>query len=159
MADRLSPSARRVQDRLRELGFAGQVVELPAATRTVAEAAAAVGCHPEQIAKSLVFRGRETGRPLLVIVGGANRVDERRLGELAGEPVERAPADFVRERTGFVIGGVPPVGHREPLDTFIDEDLLALEEVWAAAGTPHAVFRLKGPDLPALTDGQIVAIV
>ncbi len=96
MADRLSPSARRVQDRLRELGFAGQVVELPAATRTVAEAAAAVGCHPEQIAKSLVFRGRETGRPLLVIVGGANRVDERRLGELAGEPVERAPADFVR---------------------------------------------------------------
>ncbi len=158
MSERLSPSAQRVQDRLRELGFAGQVVELPATTRTAAEAAAAVGCRVEQIAKSLVFRGRETGRPLLVIAGGANRVDERRLGELAGEPIARASADFVRERTGFAIGGVPPVGHREPLDTYIDEDLAALEEVWAAAGTPHAVFRLPGADLPALTGGRVVAI-
>ena len=158
MSERLSPSAQRVQDRLRELGFAGQVVELPATTRTAAEAAAAVGCRVEQIAKSLVFRGKETGRPLLVIAGGANRVDERRLGELAGEPIARASADFVRERTGFAIGGVPPVGHREPLDTYIDEDLAALEDVWAAAGTPHAVFRLRGADLPALTGGRVVAI-
>ena len=158
MSERLSPSAQRVQDRLRELGFAGQVVELPATTRTAAEAAAVVGCRVEQIAKSLVFRGKETGRPLLVIAGGANRVDERRLGELAGEPIARASADFVRERTGFAIGGVPPVGHREPLDTYIDEDLAALEEVWAAAGTPHAVFRLPGADLPALTGGRVVAI-
>ena len=158
MSERLSPSAQRVQDRLRELGFAGQVVELPATTRTATEAAAAVGCRVEQIAKSLVFRGKETGRPLLVIAGGANRVDERRLGELAGEPIARASADFVRERTGFAIGGVPPVGHREPLDTYIDEDLAALEEVWAAAGTPHAVFRLRGADLPALTGGRVVAI-
>ncbi len=158
MSERLSPSAQRVQDRLRELGFAGQVVKLPATTRTAAEAAAAVGCRVEQIAKSLVFRGKETGRPLLVIAGGANRVDERRLGELAGEPIARASADFVRERTGFAIGGVPPVGHREPLDTYIDEDLAALEEVWAAAGTPHAVFRLPGADLPALTGGRVVAI-
>ena len=158
MSDPLSPSARRVQERLRELGYTAAVLELPDTTRTAADAARAIGCRVEQIAKSLVFKGGESGRPLLVIASGTNRVDERALSALAGEPIEKADADFVRERTGFAIGGVPPVGHRERFDIFIDEDLPRLDEVWAAAGTPHAVFRLAGHELPALTGGRVVAV-
>lgn len=158
MEGELSPSARKVRDALLALGIAAEPVELPDTTRTAAEAARAVGCRVEQIAKSLVFRGRESGRPLLVIAGGANRVNEGRLAELAREPVEKPDAAFVRERTGFAIGGVPPVGYRERLETFIDEDLLRLDTIWAAAGTPNAVFRLAPADLPALTGGRVVRV-
>jgi len=158
MSSDLSASARRVQDALREHGLDCQVVELPASTRTAPEAAAAVGCHVAQIVKSLVFRGRHTDRPILVIASGANRVNERRLGELAGEPVEKASADFVRERTGFAIGGVPPLGHAEPLLTFRDEDLLQYDEIWAAAGTPHAVFCLTPQQLTQITTGEVTRI-
>ncbi|MGN6563271.1 MAG: YbaK/EbsC family protein, partial [Thermomicrobiales bacterium] len=101
MAQELSGSARRVQEALAARGFAMQVVEFAATTRTAADAAAAIGCQVEQIAKSLVFRGRETGQPVLVIASGGNRVNERRLRELAGEPIEKPDADYVRERTGF----------------------------------------------------------
>ena len=158
MAEGLSASARRVQETLQALGVAAEVVELPNTTRAAAEAARAVGCRVEQIAKSLVFRGRESGRPILVIAGGANRVNEGRLAELAGEPVEKPDAAFVRERTGFAIGGVPPVGHRERLETFIDEDLLRLDAIWAAAGTPNAVVRLAPADLAAITGGRVVSV-
>ena len=154
----LRSSAQKVQDALRAAGFRVQVVELPASTRSAAEAAHAVGCQIGQIAKSLVFRARNTQRPVLVIASGANRVDEAKIGELAGEPIEKADADFVREHTGFVIGGVPPVGHLETLMTFIDEDLLLYKEIWAAAGTPHAVFCLSPQDLVKLTGGQVVNI-
>ncbi|OGO65473.1 MAG: hypothetical protein A2Z45_07670 [Chloroflexi bacterium RBG_19FT_COMBO_55_16] len=154
----LRSSAQKVQDALRAAGFRVQVVELPASTRSAAEAAHAVGCQIGQIAKSLVFRTRNTQRPVLVIASGANRVDEAKIGELAGEPIEKADADFVREHTGFVIGGVPPVGHLETLMTFIDEDLLLYKEIWAAAGTPHAVFCLSPQDLVKLTGGQVVNI-
>ena len=119
----LRSSAQKVQDVLRALGFQFEVVELPASTRSAAEAANSVGCQVGQIAKSLVFKTKHTQRPVLVIASGANRVDEAKIGELAGEPIEKADADFVREHTGFVIGGVPPVGHLELLLTFIDEDL------------------------------------
>jgi prolyl-tRNA editing enzyme YbaK/EbsC (Cys-tRNA(Pro) deacylase) len=158
MAQELSASARRVQAALAARGFAMQVVEFAATTRTAADAAAAIGCQVEQIAKSLVFRGRETGQPVLVIASGGNRVNERRLRDLVGEPIEKPDAEYVRERTGFAIGGVPPVGHHEPLTVFIDEDLLAFSEIWAAAGTPNAVFRLDPAELPALTGGRVVAI-
>ncbi|GER83599.1 MAG: YbaK/EbsC family protein [Thermogemmatispora sp.] len=154
----LSPAARRVQEVLTAGGFQCEVIELPTSTRTASEAARAVGCALGQIVKSLVFRGRESGRPILVEASGANRVDERRLGELVGEPIERADADFVKERTGFAIGGVPPVGHKEPLETFIDEDLLHYERVWAAAGTPSALFALTPAELQAMTGGRVVAI-
>ena len=154
----LHPSARRVQQALEALGFAYQVLQLPASTRTAREAAEAVGCTVGQIAKSLVFKTRRTQRPILVIASGANRVDEKRLAALVGEPVEKADADFVREKTGFAIGGVPPIGHKEPLETFIDEDLLQYEEIWAAAGHPHAVFRLTPGDLQAMTQGRVVAV-
>ncbi len=158
MSSGLSGSARRVQDALREKGFGFEVVELPQSTRSAAEAAQAVGCRVEQIAKSLVFRAMESGRPVLVIASGANRVNERRLGELIGERIGKADADFVREATGFAIGGVPPVGHAQPVETLIDEDLLRYEEIWAAAGTPNAVFRLTADDLVRMTGGRVVDI-
>lgn len=158
MTEALSPSARRVQEALQGLGMTLHVVELPASTRTSAEAAQAVGCTVGQIAKSLVFRGAESGAPILVIASGANRVDEDKLAGLAGEAVAKADADFVRRHTGFVIGGVPPVGHSRPLRTFLDQDLLKFDEIWAAAGTPHAVFRLTPAELQRMTGAPVVAI-
>jgi prolyl-tRNA editing enzyme YbaK/EbsC (Cys-tRNA(Pro) deacylase) len=157
-ANKLSRSARRVQDALASQGFAFQVVELPDSTRTADEAAAAIGCTVGQIAKSLVFRGQRTDRPLLAIASGPNRVDEARLSELAGEPVAQASPNFVRDRTGFAIGGVPPVGHATPLTTWIDEDLMQHEVIWAAAGTPHAVFDLNPTALPDLTGGTVTRL-
>lgn len=158
MSQELSAGARGFQEALRARGFAHQVVELPASTRTAKEAAQAVGCQVAQIVKSLVFKGQQSQKAVLVLASGPNRVSEQRLGELLGEPIEKADADFVRQQTGFVIGGVPPLGHRERLTTFIDETLLTHESLWAAAGTPHAVFQLTPKDLQAMTDGQVAAI-
>lgn len=154
----LSASAQRVQAALMAHGLGLTVVELPQSTRTAAEAAAAVGCTVGQIAKSLIFRGRDSGRPVLVIASGSNRVDEKAVAALLGEALAKADADFVRARTGFVIGGVPPVGHLEPPVTFIDEDLLTYDTIWAAAGTPNAVFQLAPSDLAALTGGRVAAV-
>jgi prolyl-tRNA editing enzyme YbaK/EbsC (Cys-tRNA(Pro) deacylase) len=154
----LSSSAQRVQAALAAHGLGLTVVELPQSTRTAAEAAAAVGCTVGQIAKSLIFRAGTSGRPVLVIASGSNRVNERAVAALLGEPLAKADADFVRARTGFVIGGVPPIGHSEPPVTFIDEDLLAYDALWAAAGTPNAVFELKPADLVALTGGTVAAV-
>ena len=154
----LKESARRVQQALAAAGFDFQVREFPASTRTSEEAAAAIGCSVAQIAKSLVFRARESGRPVLVMASGANRVDEKAVGRLLGDKLERADADFVRLKTGFVIGGVPPIGHSERPACFVDADLMALVEIWAAAGTPNAVFRLTPAALVALTGGQVAEI-
>jgi prolyl-tRNA editing enzyme YbaK/EbsC (Cys-tRNA(Pro) deacylase) len=153
MTDELSSSAAKVQAALQTMGLDCQVVELPGSTRTAVEAAQAVGCTVGQIVKSLIFRGKASQRPLLVLASGSNRVDEKRLAALAGEPVEKADAEFTRLHTGFAIGGIPPVGHTEPITTFIDEDLLTFGEVWAAAGTPHAVFRIAPPDLVRASGG------
>jgi prolyl-tRNA editing enzyme YbaK/EbsC (Cys-tRNA(Pro) deacylase) len=154
----LSPSAQKVQDILAARGLALTVVELPQSTRTAAEAAQAVGCEVGQIVKSIIFRAAETNRPVLVETSGANRVSEKAIAAELGEPLAKADAEFVRQRTGFVIGGVPPVGHTEPPVTFIDEDLLAYREIWAAAGTPNAVFRLTPQDLLALTGAKVVRV-
>jgi prolyl-tRNA editing enzyme YbaK/EbsC (Cys-tRNA(Pro) deacylase) len=158
MKSELSPSARKVQEALIELGLSLEVVELPDSTRTAVEAAQAIGCEVGQIVKSLVFKSKRSQRPILVIASGANRVDEKKIEALIGEPLGKADADFVRQHTGFVIGGVPPVGHTAPLEPFIDEDLFQYEQVWAAAGTPHAVFRLKPEDLPRMSGGRVVAV-
>ncbi|MEQ9606412.1 MAG: YbaK/EbsC family protein [Kiloniellaceae bacterium] len=155
---RLKDSARRMQAAIQDAGFAFQVREFPASTRTSEEAAAAIGCGVAQIAKSMIFRAAETGRPVLVMASGANRVDEKAVARLLGEKLARADADFVRARTGFAIGGVPPVGHREAPAVFIDEDLMALDEIWAVAGTPNAVFRLTPKELVALTGGAVAAV-
>ena len=158
MSASLSASAQRVQDALTALGLPCRVVELPASTRTAQEAADAVGCSVGQIVKSLVFRGANTDTPILVLASGANRVNEKRLGELAGEPIAKADATFVRTHTGFAIGGVAPLGHPTSLKTYIDADLLQYAEVWAAAGTPNAVFALKPADLEMMTEGAVVTI-
>jgi prolyl-tRNA editing enzyme YbaK/EbsC (Cys-tRNA(Pro) deacylase) len=154
----LSTSAQKVQDALAALGMSLQVVELPSSTRTAIEAAQAVGCQVGQIVKSLVFRAAHSDRPVLVVASGANRVNEALLGQMLGEPIGKADADFVRLRTGFAIGGVPPLAHAEPLTIFIDQDLLQYPEIWAAAGTPHAVFCLTPAQLVAMTGGRVVKI-
>ena len=150
--------AQRVQDALAAAGFSNRVVEMRASTRTAEEAAQACGCAVAQIAKSLVFRG-EGGEPVLVIASGANRVHERRLGRRLGVRLGRADADFVRAATGFGIGGVPPLGHTRALTAVIDEDLLAHSEIWAAAGTPRAVFRLTPEELVAMTGGRVLCVI
>ncbi len=158
MPETLSGSAQKVQAALKSLGLSLQVRELPDSTRTAPEAAQAVGCQVGQIVKSLVFRTRDSQRPILVIASGANRVNEKRMAEYLGEPIEKADAGFVRQHTGFVIGGVPPVGHAERLETFVDQDLLQYAEIWAAAGTPNAVFPLSPADLVKMTGGRVVGI-
>lgn len=154
----LSSSARKVQQALSAIGMPLEVVELPDSTRTSQEAAAAVGCLVGQIAKSIIFQVHSSHRPLLVIASGPNRVNEQVIARLVGEDIGKADADFVRNRTGFVIGGVPPLGHAEQLETFIDQDLLQYSEIWAAAGTPHAVFRLTPADLVKMTKGRVIKI-
>ncbi len=158
MSDSLSPSAQKVQDTLRALGFSNQVQELPQTTRTSADAAQAIGCTVAQIAKSVIFKAKNSGKPVMVIASGTNRVNEKKIAAYLAEPVEKPDADFVRQRTGFVIGGVAPVGHSEPLDIFIDEDLLQFDHIWAAAGTPNAVFELTPADLVRMTGGQVISI-
>jgi prolyl-tRNA editing enzyme YbaK/EbsC (Cys-tRNA(Pro) deacylase) len=151
----LSNSAQRVQAALAKLGFTLAVVELPQSTRTAAEAAAAVGSSVGQIVKSLIFRGAHSGRAILVLASGSNKVDEAAVAARLGEPLAKADADFVRAHTGFVIGGVPPVGHREPMPTCIDEDLLTYDSLWAAAGTPNAVFKLTPKELVGMSAGTV----
>ncbi len=159
----LPASARRVQDLLLGLGHDCRVTVFSESTRTSAEAAAAVGCDVAQIAKSLVFKTKPGGRPVLVVASGANRVDEkavaRQLAErLGNEAVVRADAEFVRTRTGFAIGGVAPIGHAELPIVAIDEDLLRHERIWAAAGTPNAVFELTPDQLVAMTSGTVMPV-
>lgn len=154
----LKSSAARVQDALDELGVPLDVREFPASTRTAADAAAAIGCTIGQIAKSLVFRAAASDTSVLVIASGGNQVDLERITDLVGEPVGRADADFVREKSGFSIGGVPPVAHRTAPITYVDQDLMAYDEIWAAAGTPNAVFRLTPDDLVRLTGGSVIKV-
>jgi prolyl-tRNA editing enzyme YbaK/EbsC (Cys-tRNA(Pro) deacylase) len=150
----LSASAQRVQDAIAALGYDYRVIELATPVRTAADAAREVGCEVGQIAKSIVFRAA-SGRGVLVIACGTNRVNESRVAELLGEPIGRANPDFVRERTGFAIGGIPPLGHASPLATFVDQDLLGFAEIWAAAGHPNSLFRLDPRELPRLSGGRL----
>jgi len=147
-----SPSVARVQDELRDAGLSHEVRQLPDSTRSLAEAAAALGCSVAQIAKSVVFRSG-SGRPVLVVASGANRVDERKVEALLGDRLLRADAGYVRERTGFAIGGVAPIAHATPPHVFLDEELFAFDRVYAAAGTPFAIFALTPAELEALTGG------
>jgi prolyl-tRNA editing enzyme YbaK/EbsC (Cys-tRNA(Pro) deacylase) len=158
MAEFSSPTVRRVQEALQALGLGHEIVDLGLSARTAADAASAVGCRVDQIVKSLVFRLRESGRPLLVVTSGAHRVDEAKVGALVGEPLERADAAFVRAQTGFAIGGVAPIGHTGPVVTLIDEHLLTFPEIWAAAGHPNMVFRLTPADLVTMTQGRVAAV-
>ena len=151
----LSSTAQKIQNLLNSLGYSYTVIEHAESTRTAQEAAERAGCELGQIVKSLIFRGKTSGKPILVLTSGANRVDEKLISQYAGEPIGRADADFVRQVTGFAIGGIPPVGHPEKMETYLDEDFLQFQVVWAAAGTPNAIFELKTEDLQKMTDGKI----
>lgn len=154
----LSPSSQKVQDLLDSLGYACSVQESPVTTRTAADAAALVGCHVGQIVKSLIFKGETSSKPILVLTSGANRVNERKISSYAAETIQRADPEFVRNVTGFAIGGVPPIGHLQPMETYIDEDLLLYSEIWAAAGTPNSLFKLTPQELEKMTAGRIINV-
>jgi len=154
----LSKSAQKIQDILLEKGLQTKVIELPASTRTADEAAKAIGCEVAQIVKSLIFRTKQTHKAILVLASGVNRVNEKMIAAQVGEDIVKADADFTREVTGFAIGGIPPFGHHQQIDTYIDKDLLKFKEVWAAAGTPHAVFNLDASVIETLTGGKIISI-
>ncbi len=154
MKPAVAPSALKVQA---ALGPRFTVLEFDASTRTADEAAAAIGCTVAEIAKSLVFRSA-SGRSVLVVASGVNRVDEKKAAAVIGEKIGRADADFVREATGFAIGGVPPIGHATAPVVLIDERLMAFDTIWAAAGTPNAVFRLTPAELVELTKGTVAAV-
>lgn len=158
MAENLPQSARRVQAALLASGLEIKVREMPATTRSAQEAASAIGCTVAEIAKTIVFRGVTSGKPILVVASGVNRVDAGLLAALCGEEVAQAKPDFVRSATGFAIGGVPPVGFEAPIATWIDQDLMAFTEVWAAAGTPFAVFAIAPGALPGLTGGTFAKV-
>jgi len=148
-SEALPRACQAVADAAAKLGLAIDIRLMDQSTRTAEEAAAACGCAVAQIVKSLVFRGRQSRRPVLLLVSGANRVDETKVGELLGEAIERPDAAFVREKTGFAIGGVPPFGHAEPATVFIDRDLLQYPLVYAAAGAPNSIFGVEPNALQA----------
>lgn len=158
MGKRSGGGVQRVREALAAAGLSSEVKELSASTRTAQDAASAVGCQVAQIVKSLVFRIQDGDRPLLVLVSGTNRASEALLAALAGGPVARADADFVRARTGFAIGGVAPLGHAEPMAVLVDRDLMSFPLVWAAAGSPNAVFALTPADLLRVTGGRVADV-
>lgn len=145
------PTALRTAQLLNEAGVATRVVEFEQPTRTSAEAAAAIGCTVAEIAKSIVFRGKDSGQAVVVVASGDNRVSEAKVAAQVGEALARADADFVRSATGYAIGGVAPLGHAQPVKLLLDEDLQRFDTVWAAAGTPFSVFPLSPAQLQALT--------
>lgn len=152
----LTGSAKKVQDFLKDQGFSSSVKELPGSTRTAQEAALAIGCEIAQIAKSLIFMDKTSGNPILVIASGINQVDIKKIESSTGLHLVKADGKFVKERVGFAIGGVPPVGHNEKIETFLDPTLKNYEWIYAAAGTPFAVFRLNSHELQKMTDGKFI---
>lgn len=153
----LSASAQKVQDVLNSFNLEHRVIELEIPVKTAQQAADAVGCSVAQIAKSLIFAS-ESGKPVLVIASGINRVNETRVAEILGESISRATPDFVRSSTGFAIGGIPPVGHAVQPVIVIDQDLLLHPSIWAAAGHPNSLFELNPRDLEQMTGGTIASI-
>ena len=158
MTDPLPDAAQSVQQALRSKGIEARVVVLPQSARTANDAAAAIGCQVGQIAKSLIFRRTDSDQPVLVIASGSNRVDEQMVSAHLGAEIVKADAEFVRASTGYAIGGIPPLGHRTAMRTLVDRTLLELDIVWAAAGTPHAVFPIEPNQLVAITNGHVIAV-
>lgn len=156
--DELSSSAKRVQDFLTEKGFSFNVKEFPDSTRTSQDAANAIGCEVGQIAKSLIFKEKNTDQPILIIASGSNRVDLNKVQQAEDLSLGKANGNFVKEKVGFAIGGIPPVAHNQRLITLLDEDLKRHNIIWAAAGTPNAVFELKPQDLESLTNGKWIEL-
>lgn len=155
---KISPSAARVQEFLRDNGFQYEVLELRESTRTAQEAANSVGCTVSQIAKSLVFKEKTTNTPILIIAAGSNRVNTKKVERATGMKLGRADGNYVKDAVGFAIGGVPPAGHLRPLTTILDPDLKKHETIWAAAGSPQALFEMPSADLERLTGGKWIEL-
>ncbi|MGI3165628.1 YbaK/EbsC family protein [Pseudooceanicola sp. 200-1SW] len=149
----MSKSMKRVARALEEAGIETQIQEL-GETRTAEQAAQAAGCALDQIAKSIIFRGEDSGEAILFLTAGGNKVDAAKASAVAGEALGKADAALIRAQTGFAIGGVSPVGHLNPIRAFIDPRLLEFDQIWAAAGTPRHVFALDAHILPQLTGAQ-----
>ena len=154
----LSSSAQKVQDALIALGSDAVVVEHENPGRTAAEAAALLRCDVAQIAKSIIFKNAVTGRSVLVITSGANRVDEKKVTAILGDKLAKADAAFVREQTGFAIGGVPPLAHANPGSILLDVDLLKFDQVFPAGGTPHAMFAIDPNELLRISGAQVAGV-
>ncbi|MGD8778297.1 MAG: YbaK/EbsC family protein [Ignavibacteria bacterium] len=152
----LSKHSKKVQKYLNKFNLDLEVVELPNSTRTAEEAANAIGCKVGQIIKSLIFKNGKN--PVLILVSGDNKLNVEKFEKEFSISLEKADAKFVKEKTGFSIGGVPPAGHKEQLETFIDEDLLQYDEIWAAAGMPFSVFRIESSNIQKITGGKIIKI-
>lgn len=158
MNQELRHSAQRVQDILKQHHLDIKVVEFSASTRTAQDAANTIGCEVGQIAKTLLFKGKSTSTPICVIASGKNRVDEKKVAQCVGEDIEKPDAEFVLQHTGFAIGGVPPIGYSLAMAPLIDEDIMSYDLIWAAAGTPFAVFCITPKNLLAITQGRVVDI-
>lgn len=158
MSQELKSSSQRVQDFLSRHGQQFVVRQMPASTRTAAEAAEAVGCNIGQIAKSLIFKNKATGEPVLIVASGANMVCTRKVEQAMGIKLSKADADFVREKVGYAIGGVPPVAHHAQVTTILDPSLKRYDAIWAAAGTPNSLFELHSNELEQLTQGTWVEL-
>lgn len=159
MAQSLSKLAKSLQNNLKTNGFNGQVVELVSTARTAQDAAASIGCDVAQIAKSLIFKTNDSSQPVLVLASGLNRVSEKTIESYVGEKIVKADADFTKNVTGFAIGGIPPIGHKQKINfIFIDEDLTKLSSLWAAAGHSHVVFNVLPKELVAMTQGKVINI-
>ena len=156
--EKLNKNAKVFQGKLNQLEYTNQVKQLPESTRTAREAANTMGCDISEIAKSIIFKLKRSGEPLLVVASGINRINEKQIETYLEDKLGKADADFVRERTGYIIGGVPPIGHKQAIKTFIDEDLLNFKNIWAAAGDPKAVFRLTPDELVEMTGGEVVKV-
>jgi len=158
LKESLSPSAQKVQDLLTQVDPNLRVLEFIESTRTSQEAADRVGCALGQIGKSLIFQGKSSGKPYLIITSGSNRVDEKLFAQLVGEKIRRADPEFVRQVTGFAIGGIPPLGHVEKIQAFLDEDLFQYQEIWGAAGTPNGVFKTSPQIMQQMSNAQVARV-
>ncbi len=158
MSETLGKSAAKIQSELNKYGLELKVVTMQETTRTCIEAANSIGCEVGQIVKSMIFQGKTSGQPVLIVASGNNRINEKKMKGYLGEAVSRPDAKYVQETTGFAIGGIPPVGHINKLTCFIDADLFQYNEIWAAAGTPFDVFCLSPQQLLAITQGKIIDV-
>lgn len=155
----IAQSAKTFQDSLNNLGLCCKVLEFSSSTKTAIDAANSLACEVAQIVKSIIFKTKNTEKPVLVLASGPNRINEKQIELLVDEKIVKADADFVKQVTGFVIGGVPPICHKTRIEfIFIDKSLLKFDEVWAAAGTPNAVFCIKSNDLLNHVEGKVIEI-
>ncbi len=153
----LPDTVQRVASLLQSLNYQLPILMLPASGKTSAEAAAGIGCSVAEIAKSIVFRRLSDEAAVMVVASGANRVDEQKVAQLVG-PLGKADARFVKEKIGYAIGGVCPIGHAQKTVMLIDRDLMQFQHIWAAAGHPHAVFRLTPAQLMEMTSAPMADV-